>query len=304
MLKRIYVKPSADKKVEKAINAWGADARHDPIYLYLKEVGHEKLLTFDEEQLLAEKASKGDIEARNTLVTKNLRLVIKVARQYLYRGLQLGDLIDEGNLGLMHAIDKFEYDRGLRLSTYATWWIKESIERAIMNCGRTIRLPIHIVKGINRLKRAERSLVQALDREPTMKELAEELECTPEEVDKLLQANQNEAVNELYLENTEEARKIDTQCYESTDLQENLSTKELHDYILVDVMQKNLSESEQDILIRRFGLFGQSTETLDHIGQTSDMTREHVRQVQIGALKSLRQKLEAEGLSPKNIFGE
>lgn len=302
MPKRYFVKPRQIQFQGPVLNAWGGDSRHDPVYQYLRDVGHDKLLTHEEEISLSLKAHEGDTRARNQLVQKNLRLVIKIARRYLHRGLSMADLIDEGNLGLMHAVEKFDPTKGFRFSTYATWWIRESMERALMNQAKTIRLPIHIAKGLQKARRVFVSLTQELGHEPSIQEMAQHLDLSPEELDKLLQAGEMEAVNELFLESTEEAVKVDAQMIDDVPLQQEVADWELQEYLLSMLMHQSISDDEQDVLIRRFGLFGHPTETMESIATKKGITREGVRKLQLSALKILRRRLEQEGLRPDNLF--
>ena len=280
------------------------DVSSDPIYYYLKEVGKGPLLNAQEEVQLAVRISHGDMVARDELVERNLRLVIKIARGYLNRGLSFADLIDEGNLGLIHAVEKFDPDKGCRFSTYATWWIREGIERALMNTARVIRLPIHVVKNMKRVKRIYTQMSQTLDHEPTVRELAKEASLKKEDLESLLIAEQTEHMTDILNDNAEEFMHPDKNFVENEPLMEGFANADLFEHVVEDIMQDCLSSVEYDILVRRFGLFGRTDETLEDVGKSSSMTREKVRQIQITALDKLRMKLLSEGVDSTLVFGE
>ena len=272
----------------------------DPLDAYLKEVGYKPLLTFEEEQALALLIQQNDVAAKNELIEKNLRLVIKIAKQYLYRGMPLSDLIEEGNLGLIHAASKFDPKKECRFSTYATWWIQEHIEKAIMNGGQTIRIPIHIVKAVNRLKSIYRRLSQKMDREPTVRDLAAEAHLPLQEVMRLLQVTKADHIEPLYFDTGEESSKVsDSSLYVHS--VETYDAFDLNVHIFRDLMHM-LQEDERDILIRRFGLHDGPIETLEQIADNRNLTRERVRQIQLRALKKLRAFMEDEGLNSDTIF--
>lgn len=273
----------------------------DPTQLYLIEIGSSPLLSAEEEVHYARLALKGDEEARNHMVKCNLRLVVKIARRYLKRGLALLDLVEEGNLGLIRAVEKFDPERGFRFSTYATWWIRQNIERAIMNQTRTIRLPIHVIKELNVYLRKAREITQALDREPTYEDIANSLDIPPEDVHRLLRLN-------------ERTLSIDTPMSEESDkpLLDALSDDEasgpadmLEESNMEAQLQKCLSlltDKQQAILARRFGLLGHEAGTLEEVGEAVGLTRERVRQIQVEALKTLRNIMEAQGMQASVLF--
>ncbi len=265
----------------------------DPTRQYLDEIGVSPLLSADEEKYYARLAKKGDESARQRMIECNLRLVVKIARRYINRGLPLLDLIEEGNLGLIHAVGKFDPERGFRFSTYATWWIRQTIERAIMNQSRTVRLPIHIIKDINACLRAARRLRQELQRAPTVAELADHLGRDAADVERLMALHervmlgssgkdQDGPVDRLPARRSAEP----SRCAHRDDVNE-----------IVDHWVWELSDKQREVVERRFGLHGHRRETLEQIGAEIGVTRERVRQIQLDALKSLRDMLERQGIS-------
>lgn len=274
----------------------------DPTQLYLNEIGFSPLLTAEEEVYFARRALKGHDDARRRMIESNLRLVVKIARRYLHRGLALLDLIEEGNLGLMRAVEKFDPERGFRFSTYATWWIRQTIERAIMNQTRTIRLPIHVVKELNVYLRAARQLTQDLDHEPTAEEIAELVDKPIEDVKKMLDLNENVKSVDTPIGHEEGSRPlIDTIPDENTlDPAEILTDNNLHAHL--DEWLDQLTENQREVLSRRFGLRGYEKATLEDVGAEIGLTRERVRQIQVEGLKELRKILEEYGLSGENVF--
>lgn len=275
------------------------DARQitlDPTQLYLNEIGFVPLLTADEEKYYARLTQKGDETARKRMIESNLRLVVKIARRYLHRGMSLLDLIEEGNLGLMRAVEKFDPERGFRFSTYATWWIRQTIERGIMNQARTIRLPIHVVKDLNGCLRAARELTQQLDHEPTTREIASRTHKTAKEVSRLMGLNERVRSMDAPLGPNSDSSVVETVADEQgCDPSEQLQDDDVHDSVAHWLDQ--LSEKQREVLMRRFGLLGYDSCTLEEVGQEIGLTRERVRQIQVEALKRLRRILEREGLS-------
>ena len=272
------------------------DGELDATRLYLNEIGYSSLLTAEEEVYYARLAQKGDESARATMIESNLRLVVKIARRYMNRGLALLDLIEEGNLGLIHGVEKFDPERGFRFSTYATWWIRQTIERAIMNQTRTIRVPIHVVKEINVYLRAARSLAQELDHEPTSEEMAELLNKPIEDVERMLGLNERVASTDSSVMSDSGKTLLDTipdnNARDPTDtLQEEGVQSNLEDCL------SQLSDKQREVVERRFGLHGHSVSTLEEVGQDIGVTRERVRQIQMDALKKLKRILEQEGFS-------
>jgi RNA polymerase nonessential primary-like sigma factor len=275
----------------------GTDAgNHDPTRIYLSEIGASPLLTAEEEVKFARLAQQGDEVARNRMIESNLRLVVKIARRYMNRGLAFLDLIEEGNLGLIRAVEKFDPERGFRFSTYGTWWIRQTIERAIMNQTRTIRLPIHIVKEINTYLRAARSLAQELDHEPTAEEIAELLNKPLEDVERMLWLNERISSTDSSVMSDSGKTLLDTfadlNAPDPTDtLQEEGVQSNIEDCL------SQLSDKQREVVERRFGLHGYSVSTLEEVGQEIGVTRERVRQIQMDALKKLKRILEHEGFS-------
>lgn len=267
-----------------------------PTQLYLSEIGISPLLSAEEEVYFAKLVQKGDPAARRRMIESNLRLVVKIARRYTNRGLPLLDLIEEGNLGLMRAVEKFDPDRGFRFSTYATWWIRQTIERAIMNQTRTIRLPIHVVKELNIYLRASRELTQQLDHEPTPEEVAIALDRPLDEVKQML--GLNERITSVDAPASSEADKplLDT-LPDPTEQNpvELLIDENLHENL--EQWLGELNENQREVLARRYGLLGYERATLEEVGRMIGLTRERVRQIQIEALKNLRRIMEQHGFS-------
>jgi RNA polymerase nonessential primary-like sigma factor len=273
----------------------------DATQLYLGEIGFSPLLTAEEEVYFARKALKGCDASRKRMIESNLRLVVKIARRYNNRGLALLDLIEEGNLGLIRAVEKFDPERGFRFSTYATWWIRQTIERAIMNQTRTIRLPIHVVKELNVYLRTSRELAQKLDHEPTAEEIAEKLDKPVAEVSKMLRLNEKITSVDTPIGGDSEKALLDIIADEKgsgpeTELQDNDIKKNIVHWL------EELNPKQREVLARRFGLLGYEASTLEDVGKEIGLTRERVRQIQVEALKRLRDVLTHEGLSIESLF--
>ncbi|KXX65040.1 RNA polymerase sigma factor RpoS [Marichromatium gracile] len=278
-----------------------SDADFDATRLYLNEIGGSKLLTAAEEVHYARLAQAGDNAARQRMIVSNLRLVVKIARRYLNRGLPLLDLIEEGNLGLIRAVEKFDPERGFRFSTYATWWIRQTIERAIMNQTRTVRLPIHVVKEINVYLKAARQLAQQLDHEPTTEDIAELLDRPITEVKRMLGLNERIASVDTPFSKDADKPLVDmlqdegaddpTERIQDTDIQTNL-----------EHWLGKLNDKQREVVERRFGLHGYEHSTLESVAQELGVTRERVRQIQMDALRRLRDILEKEGFSVDAFF--
>jgi len=291
-----------DAELEDALaNKSKYQRKLDATQMYLNEIGFRPLLTAEEEVFYARKALKGDQSARQRMIECNLRLVVKIARRYNNRGLALLDLIEEGNLGLIRAVEKFDPERGFRFSTYATWWIRQTIERAIMNQTRTIRLPIHVVKELNIYLRAARDLAQKLDHEPTAEDIANSLERPVEDVNKMLRLNERIASVDTPLAGDSEKGLLDIIADENSDGPEViLQDDDMRDRIMVWL--DHLNEKQREVLARRFGLMGYEPSTLEDVGREIGLTRERVRQIQVEALRKLKDVLEKQGLSLESIF--
>jgi len=275
----------------------------DATQMYLSEIGFSPLLSAEEEVHFARLARKGDQAGRKRMIESNLRLVVKISRRYLNRGLSLLDLVEEGNLGLIRAVEKFDPERGFRFSTYATWWIRQTIERAIMNQTRTIRLPIHVVKELNSYLRAERELTQKLDHMPSPEEMAEALDRPVSEAKRL--CGLKDRVGSVDVPLAQDSDQVlldtiaDTQALNPSDILqgEDLSSS-------IDEWLDELSVKQREVVVRRFGLRGHESSTLEEVGREIGLTRERVRQIQVEALKSMRVLFEANGLSAASLFAE
>ncbi|MBI4005803.1 MAG: RNA polymerase sigma factor RpoS [Gammaproteobacteria bacterium] len=275
----------------------------DATRIYLSEIGFSPLLSAEEEVYFARKALNGVENARKRMIESNLRLVVKIARRYMNRGLALLDLIEEGNLGLIRAVEKFDPERGFRFSTYATWWIRQTIERALMNQTRTVRLPIHVVKEINIYLRAARKLAQSLDREPNPEDVAQLLDRPLEEVKRMLGLNERVASVDVPTGHDTDKSLLDTIPDEqNTDPSLLLQNTDVQKHI--DTWLSQLSDKQCAVVERRFGLHGREVATLEEIGNELGVTRERVRQIQIEAIKRLRQILDREGFSLDTLFME
>lgn len=275
----------------------------DATRLYLNEVGFSPLLTLEEEKFYARKARAGDEAARRRMIESNLRLVIKIARRYMNRGLALLDLIEEGNLGLIRAVEKFDPEKGFRFSTYATWWIRQTIERAIMNKGRTVRLPIHVIKEINIYLRAARKLAQTLGREPGPEDVAKMLDRPLENVKRLFGLNERETSVDAPLGRESTRSLLDTLPDEhNADPSLLLQNSDVQKHL--DQWLEQLPEKQRAVVERRFGLHGKEAATLEQTGRELGVTRERARQIQLEAIRRLRRILEREGFSLEALCNE
>lgn len=288
---------------EERFSADSSGKELDATQMYLSEIGFSPLLSAEEEIHYARLARKGDEMGRRRMIESNLRLVVKISRRYINRGLSLLDLIEEGNLGLIRAVEKFDPERGFRFSTYATWWIRQTIERAIMNQTRTIRLPIHVVKELNVYLRAARELTQKLDHEPTPEEIAELLEKPVADVKRMLKLNERVTSIDTPLGYDSEKSMLDTIADDrisdpGTELQDQDIQANLDRWI------EELPEKQREVLSRRFGLRGYETSTLEDVGREIGLTRERVRQIQVEALRRLREVMEQHGLDAQALFGQ
>ncbi|GGO68485.1 RNA polymerase sigma factor RpoS [Bowmanella pacifica] len=273
----------------------------DATQLYLGEIGFSPLLSAEEEVYFARRALKGCEASRKRMIVSNLRLVVKIARRYNNRGLALLDLIEEGNLGLIRAVEKFDPERGFRFSTYATWWIRQTIERAIMNQTRTIRLPIHVVKELNVYLRAARELAQKLDHEPTAEEIANALNKPVEDVTKMLRLNERISSVDTPIGSDNDKALLDIIADEKGHGPEDeLQDKDMRSSIVHWLNELNAKQRE--VLARRFGLMGYEPSTLEDVGAEIGLTRERVRQIQVEALRRLRDMLAHQGLNLESLF--
>lgn len=278
-----------------------APSNLDPTQIYLGEIGASPLLTAEEEVYFSRLSLKGDEPSRKRMIESNLRLVVKIARRYNNRGLPLLDLIEEGNLGLIRAVEKFDPERGFRFSTYATWWIRQTIERAIMNQTRTIRLPIHVVKELNIYLRTARELIQKLDHEPTAEDIALELDVPVADVTKMLRLNERITSVDTPFAGDADTALLDVIPDEKGGSPEtNLQSDDIKNNIVTWLNE--LNSKQREVLSRRFGLLGHEPATLEDVGAEIGLTRERVRQIQVEALKRLRDILSQQNLSIEAIF--
>ncbi|MBO4626851.1 MAG: RNA polymerase sigma factor RpoD [Lachnospiraceae bacterium] len=258
----------------------------DSVRMYLKEIGTIPLLTAEEETQLAERLETGDERAGKRLAEANLRLVVSIAKKYIGRGMHLQDLIQEGNMGLLKAVEKFDFRKGYKFSTYATWWIRQSITRAIADQARTIRIPVHMVETINRVNRTERQLLQELGREPSIDEIAAKLKMSPRRIEEIMKIAQDPVSMETPIGEEEDSHIGDFIVDEKTQQpEEAAATSFLHEQ-LMDVMQ-TLTERERKVLILRYGLNGETPKTLEEVGKIFNVTRERIRQIEAKAIRKL-----------------
>ncbi len=273
----------------------------DATQIYLSEIGFSPLLSAEEEVFFSRKSLKGCEASRKRMIESNLRLVVKIARRYNNRGLALLDLIEEGNLGLIRAVEKFDPERGFRFSTYATWWIRQTIERAIMNQTRTIRLPIHVVKELNVYLRTARELAQTLDHEPTAEEIAAKLDKPVEDVSKMLRLNEKISSVDTPIGGDSDKVLLDII---SDDVGKSPESKITDDDINHNIVHwlEQLNPKQREVLARRFGLLGYEPSTLENVGAEIGLTRERVRQIQVEALRRLKDMATNEGLNMASLF--
>jgi RNA polymerase primary sigma factor len=271
----------------------------DSLRLYLREIGKVPLLTADQEVSLAKRIERGDMSAKQHMIEANLRLVVSIAKGYLGRGLSFLDLIQKGSLGLIRAVEKFDYRKGFKFSTYATWWIRQAIARALADKARTIRIPVHVVEKLNKIGRAERKLVTELGREPTPEEIAEVTGIEPEEVDSIKRSAQAPVSLEKPIGEEEESELGDfvqddaaESPFDSASL--NLRRED------IDKALESLPDRERKVIELRFGLKGEQPRTLEEVGRAFGVTRERIRQIENNTLKKLESLPEAQGLRPRS----
>ncbi len=277
------------------------DYSFDATRFYLNELSRSQLLTADEEKIYGKRALRGDSEARKIMIESNLRLVVKIARRYLNRGLPLLDLIEEGNIGLIRAVEKFDPELGFRFSTYATWWIRQTIERGIMNQTRTIRLPVHVIKEMNIYLKAQRHLAQTLENEPRPEDIAEYLQKPVKTVEKMLKLN--ERVSSVDAPSSYDSEKTILDSIMGDDMDVLLDT--IHNEGIKGNIQKwlaKLSAKQAEVICRRYGLCGYENETLEMVAAEIGVTRERVRQIQLDGLKRLKEIIEVDGHTMETIL--
>jgi RNA polymerase primary sigma factor len=264
----------------------------DAIKHYLREIQKTTLLTAEEEKELAGRVDKGDKAARNKMIECNLRLVVKIAKRYINRGLPFLDLIEEGNLGLIKAVERFKLSKECRFSTYATWWIRQSIERALVNQSRTIRLPVHVSDDINRMLKVTRELVQKLNREPSIKEVATQMGANVVYVRRLMVLLKKTYSIERPMGENNDYFLIDT-IEDTSSISPSVLLEDINKFDLVTQWLESLSENEQKIISMRFGLYDKEPQTLDTIGRSFGVTRERIRQIEAKSLEKLKKFVEA-----------
>jgi RNA polymerase primary sigma factor len=284
--------PVAPKKVEIDLTV---EPSLDSLRLYLRSIGRVELLTAEEEVSLAKRIERGDMSAKQHMVEANLRLVVSIAKGYLGRGLTFLDLIQEGSLGLIRAVEKFDYRRGYKFSTYATWWIRQAVTRAIADKARTIRIPVHMVEKLNKVVHVERQLVQELGREPTPEEIAEELETTPREVKDILRMAQLPVSLEKPIGEEEESELGDFVEDETAESPFELASENLRRENVRKALDA-LPIREREVIEMRFGLKGHEARTLEEVGRAFGVTRERIRQIENNTLKKLHSLPEAQRL--------
>ena len=285
-------KVNGSHEVESAQAPASDIPRGDALYLYLREIGQVKLITPKEEIALARRIKRGDKQAREHMIKANLRLVVKIARDYDGLGLPLLDLINEGNIGLMKGVERFDPKKGAKLSTYASWWIKQNIKRALANQSKTIRLPVHVVDKVAHLRRAERKLRETLDRDPTDEELAEELQMNPRRVQQYREASRAPVSLDAAIGHDDESNRIADVVADPNAAAPFDQVVRATDTELVREVLSTLSEREISILSTRYGLKDGTPRTLEEIGAQFGLTRERIRQIQEEALKKLRTRME------------
>ena len=268
---------------------------NDNVRMYLKEIGKISLLSLEEEQELSRRVAEGDEQAKNILAESNLRLVVSIAKRYVGRGLLFLDLIQEGNIGLMKAVEKFDYDKGYKFSTYATWWIRQAITRALADQARTIRVPVHMVETINKMARIERQMTLELNREPTDEELAKKMGLSVDKIVEIRKISQDPVSLETPIGEEDDSHLGDFLADERTMSPEEFATYEILKDELREVLD-TLTVREKEVLELRFGLFDGSSHTLEEVGKQFKVTRERIRQIEAKALRKLRHPSRAKKL--------
>ena len=287
--KYIVEEPKPEELTDEELLGSNSAKVNDPVRMYLKEIGVVPLLTSEEEKELAVAVATGDLQAKQRLAEANLRLVVSIAKRYVGRGMQFLDLIQEGNMGLMKAVDKFDYSKGFKFSTYATWWIRQAITRAIADQARTIRIPVHMVETINKLVREQRNLLQELGQDPTPEQIAERMDMTPDKVREILKIAQEPVSLETPIGEEE-----DSHLGDFIEDQDAVAPDDAASYILLQEQIEDvftcLTDREQQVLILRFGLKDGKPRTLEEVGQHFNVTRERIRQIEGKALTKLRNR--------------
>ena len=279
----------ADEEITKDVNI------NDPVRMYLKEIGRISLLSPEEELKLSIQIANGDEDAKQQLAESNLRLVVSIAKRYVGRGLLFLDLIQEGNIGLMKAVDKFDYDKGYKFSTYATWWIRQAITRALADQARTIRVPVHMVETINKMARIQRQMTLELNREPTEEEIAKKMGISVEKVREVIKISQEPVSLETPIGEEDDSHLSDFIKDKSSMSPEEYATNEILKEEIKNVLM-TLQEREQEVLELRFGLIDGTCHTLEEVGKRFNVTRERIRQIEAKALRKLRHPSRAKKL--------
>ena len=283
------VKILDDSEITKDVNI------NDPVRMYLKEIGRISLLSAEEERELSIRSAQGDEMAKNKLAESNLRLVVSIAKRYVGRGLLFLDLIQEGNMGLMKAVEKFDYDKGYKFSTYATWWIRQAITRALADQARTIRVPVHMVETINKMVRIQRQMTLELNREPTEEEIAKKMGVTVEKVREVIKISQDPVSLETPIGEEDDSHLGDFLPDINSMSPEEYATNEILKEEIKNVLM-TLQEREQEVLELRFGLIDGTSHTLEEVGKRFNVTRERIRQIEAKALRKLRHPSRAKKL--------
>ena len=283
------VKILDDSEITKDVNI------NDPVRMYLKEIGRISLLSAEEERELSIRSAQGDEMAKNKLAESNLRLVVSIAKRYVGRGLLFLDLIQEGNMGLMKAVEKFDYDKGYNFSTYATWWIRQAITRALADQARTIRVPVHMVETINKMVRIQRQMTLELNREPTEEEIAKKMGITVEKVREVIKISQDPVSLETPIGEEDDSHLGDFLPDINSMSPEEYATNEILKEEIKNVLM-TLQEREQEVLELRFGLIDGTSHTLEEVGKRFNVTRERIRQIEAKALRKLRHPSRAKKL--------